>query len=467
MSKPTRRDLLTMLTLGAGAGMFALSGSARGSPLSSILDSVLTATGAPKRIVFIDVPNGVTPGDNGVSNGYDEFVKAGPTPSEYSLGVLTQPLEPLREELVLIDNLEMKNWAGDTHFGGIKTLLTGRWPSDPKGPAAHMSIDLYLAEKLGKVLTPAFPSINLGVQSHSITRSYRMDGTPVPPNQDPYEVYKQMFSGLTSGGTAPDPLALHRLGRRKSVLDFVAKDITNFRARLSGSDRQRADAQLESIRTMEQRLSDGLETTQEGSTACAAPGLTAGIDPYERVGGAFPALSRMQIDNIVAAFACDLTRVACLLFRGREYQVYKCGFDPMTRSDLSFHELSHKEIANDGYAAFRKGKAFLFQLVGELAQKLKSIPEGDGNMLDNTIIFVGTEIGRSHENSSLQFLTLGGKNLGVNRNRLLELGSARGRGNGVAHNRLLVSFLNAMGLPDQTFGESPGTGSGPLPGYLL
>ena len=198
---------------------------------------------------------------------------------------------------------------------------------------------------------------------------------------------------------------------------------------------------------------------------CVPPTHAGGARPTDASGADFPKLARMQIDNLVAAFACDLTRVSCLLFRGREYAVFKCGFDPVNQGGESLHGLSH-DNTSDGYASFKRGKAFMFSLVAELATKLKNIPEAGGNMLDNTIIFVGSEIGRGHTNAGLQFLTVGGKNLGVNRGRLMRLGAAREPNQGVAHNRLLVSFLQAMGLPDTTFGESNGTGAGPLPGYL-
>jgi len=215
--RPSRRDLLTMLSLGAGAA--ALPAGAFSSPLGALARTVTTAAGAPRRMVFIDIPNGVTPD----ANGYNDFATAGSNPTSFTLGTLTRALEPLRDELVILDNLEMRGASGDTHFGGIKALLTGRWPNGgAMGTASNISLDLYLAEKLGRVLTPRFPSLNLGVQTDSITRSYQANGTPVPPNQDPYDVYRSLFSGITGGSAGPDAALLRRLARRQSVLDSVA-----------------------------------------------------------------------------------------------------------------------------------------------------------------------------------------------------------------------------------------------------
>jgi hypothetical protein len=85
-------------------------------------------------------------------------------------------------------------------------------------------------------------------------------------------------------------------------------------------------------------------------------------------------------------------------------------------------------------------------------------------MLDHTVIFIPTEIGRGHTSAGLQFLTIGGRGLGVKTGQYLRVGTARQKTMGVPHQRLLVSLLNTMGLPDTTFGDDPG--SGPLPGFL-
>ena len=85
-------------------------------------------------------------------------------------------------------------------------------------------------------------------------------------------------------------------------------------------------------------------------------------------------------------------------------------------------------------------------------------------MLDHTIIFIPTEIGRGHTNGGLQFVTIGGGGLGVQTGRYMRVGGAREVGQGVPHQRLLVSLLNAMGIADTRFGEDPG--DGPLAGYL-
>jgi hypothetical protein len=313
------------------------------------------------------------------------------------------------------------------------------------------------------------------VQTDGDGHSRLADGTPVAPNEDPYDGYKKLFAGLVAPTApvsqtpeAPDPAVVGRLARRQSVLDYVTKDIAALRVRLSPEDRVRADAQLDCVRTMEQRLSASLATPSGGGggvggTACSAPIQMAGLNV--KSDAVFPELCRMQLDLIVSAFACDLTRIAAINFRGADYQVYKCGFDPVNQPAENFHGLSHNGPRDD-FAAFIKAKALLFRIVGEAANKLKSIPEGNGTMLDNTLIFCGTEIGRGHTLAQHQYLTIGGKNLGVATGRWLRYGNDGGPGSGTPHQRALVAFLNCMGLPDTTFAEGPDTGAGPMNGYL-
>jgi hypothetical protein len=196
---------------------------------------------------------------------------------------------------------------------------------------------------------------------------------------------------------------------------------------------------------------------------CKPPTLATGVDFKSSM--FVPETMRAFIDLAVASLACDRTRVVLMHSYLREYHPpnYKCPWSPANRPNDDFHGLSH-DTPGDSFASFARAKAFFFQLAGELANKLKAIPEGGGTMLDRTLIFIPTEIGRGHTSAGLQFLTIGGSGLGVKVGQYLRLGGAREKMTGVPHQRLLVSLLNAMGVADTTFGDDPG--SGPLPGFL-
>lgn len=460
----SRRSLLQVLAVGAGA-LPVLSNIAR--PGYSVAQTA--PEGGPRRLICLDNQYGVVE-----AGGYVDWVSGNHGDTDAKFNYFLEPMEAYRQDLVILDGLEYKRpvEAANTHACGHHQMLTGPYVASvgetaPPGDhvSANESIDQYLAEKIGRIATPQFPSLVLGVGPQNFfSLSHAKDGTNVPSNRDPYDVYKKLFSNLMTGEpTAPDPAVLGRLARRKSVLDSVTQDLVAFRARLGRADRERADAQLDAIRAMEQRLSAGMT----GATAqCTKPTQVQGLDPKDPKSSL--EMYKMHLDVIVAAMACDLTRFATLCFQGVS-DAAPCDFAPFNAPNNSYHSISHNED-NSGHVNFRNGKRALFGVVAEgLLKKLKSIPEGNGTMLDNTIIVIASDIGAGHNNVGIPFMTAGGKNLGVNVGKFLKYGG-RGRWNtGHPHQRLLVSLLNAMGLPDETFGEMPeiGTGSGPLADYRL
>jgi hypothetical protein len=460
----SRRSLLRTLAVGAGA-MPALAPLGR----AFLPNAHAASTGAPRRIVFIDIPNGVPETAGGFD---DDWVKASTSPTDFKMGTMMQPLARHRSELVVIDGIELKRpqQQADAHNTGMVQLLTGKYPpGDGRlGKSSNQSVDQYMADKLGKLVTPSWPFVSMSVGTRGASHSYSPALVMVPANESPYDLYAKMFANLVTTGAAtpagPDPKLLARLARRKSVLDVVAADLKDFRARLPAEDRARADAQLSALRTLEDRLGAGLTT---GGATCSKPAQTAGVDL--KSDASFPAIARMHMGVIASAFACDLTRIALLQLRYKDFQVGTLPFAPINQP-YSLHGLSHNQ-GNDAFAGFRTAKTFFFSLAAELIDALKAVPEAGGTMLDNTIVFIGSEISRGHANVRMPMVTVGGKNMGIAGGRLLTVVQGRSDvfGKGVSHTRLLVSFLNAMGLPDETFGEGDDlgvpTGKGPLEGY--
>ncbi|MBC7792799.1 MAG: DUF1552 domain-containing protein, partial [Clostridia bacterium] len=326
------------------------------------------------------------------------------------------------------------------------------------GRSTSISLDRYLGQTIGKDLP--WSQLGMGTMCDSITYSYGSDGNGVPSTRDPRTIYDNVFSSLTADPN--DAAAQRRLQRRQSVLDTVAKDVTAFRARLSSEDRQRADAQLDTIRAMETRLARSIG----GTGVCEAPAINPNLD--YTLSDYVPETLRAFGDLAVSALACDQTRVVLMHSYLREYHPpnFKCPWSPVRAPNSGYHDLSHDTEGNN-FESFRIARGFHFRIAGEIANKLKAIPEAGGTMLDNTIIYIPTEIGRGHRNDGLQFVTIGGKNLGVETGRYLYFGSDREIRRGLPHQRLLVSLLNALGLQDETFGEADGSGSGPAPNYLV
>lgn len=452
MTRLDRRDL--MKTLALGAGTVALANSRPGHAQPAL----------PKRVCFIYTPNGVP--EHGP--GYDELAKINGSPTDFTLGEMTaEPLGPYKSKMVIAESIRMFEQRGDTHIGGYAQGLTGR-PLDSQTRSTHISIDQYLADKVGRTATPKWPLLNIAMQASGASRL--ADGTPARANMNPYDIYTKLFDGLVIDGSSPtpglDPRVMDRLARRKSVLDTVSKNLSEFQRRLPREDRMRSEAQLSALRTLEDRLSADMTIDNKASTAKCAKPTQAVQGLRDNDSTKAPELTRLQFDIMFAALACDLTRVINFSWRQHLDQTYKCGFAPINQPSQDFHGLSHNN-PRDNYQSFKVGKKWLFGFVGELAGKLQSIPEGESNMLDNTLLVCWTEIQRGHDNRSLQWFTIGGKNMGVAQGRYLRMGNRTPSDNDQwPHTRFLVGVLNAMGLPDQNFGDIPAWGSGPLPGFL-
>lgn len=449
MTRPlSRRALLQALTVGAGSVAF---GANRNGELSR---ASAQAAKPPPRIIIFPVANGVT--------NWTDMVADGPAGTNFTFGEMLAPLDTLglKGDTVVLDNLEFRrvDQDVDTHFEGIIQALCGNYtPNYMAGKSAGQSVDRYIASKIGGSLP--WSQINMGTMCDDVTYSYQADGTGVQSAIDPVSIYNNVFGGLTS--TGPDPAVVRRLARRKSVLDTVVSDVNEFTKRLPSEDKARAEAQLASIRAMENRIAAGASM----STACVKPTLQSGVnfksDQY------VPECLRAFSDIAVAAIACDQARVILMHSYIREYHPpqFLCPWMPANQPNTSFHGLSHDD-PGDNFESFRRARAFHYQLAGELANKLKAIPEAGGTMLDNTIIFMPSEIGWAHTGAGLQFITIGGKNQGVKTGQVLRLGKSRSVNNGLPNQRMLVSLINFMGLPDTTFNEENGSGSGPVPGFF-
>lgn len=435
-----RRNLLATLTLGAGSALIGKR-------------PARAAVTPPRRIIIFPIANGVVD--------YPDIVAPGATSNDFTFGRMTDPLGAagLKDETVIIDNLEFKIPITniDYHHAGIVEMLTATFPPfDSKSNLAKgPSLDQYLGQKFRALTT--IPQLNMGCMCDAVTYSYDATGARVPSTIDPLSIYTRVFGAITN---APAASVTRGLARRQSILDVVAEDVSSFQRRLGAEDARRAEAQLTIIREMEMKLALG----SASASSCRPPALRTGIDFKSAL--YVPETMRAFIDLAVAAMACDQTRVVLMHSYLREYHppAYKCPWAPANQPGHDFHGLSH-DTPGDKFASFVRAKAFFFQLAAELAVKLKAVPELGRTMLDHTIIFIPTEIGRGHTSAGLQFLTIGGAGLGVRTGQYLYVGGMRARGQGVAHNRLLVSLVNALGLPDTTFGEDSGVG--PLPGFLV
>ena len=407
----------------------------------------------PKRLLVCFSPNGmVTPSWEPTEGG--EALTIAP-------GSVLEPLAPHASDLLLLSGINLTtamNQPGFPHNLGVSHGLTGEFivpdPSIPsmegdRGFANGPSVDQVIAAKVGA--SNKFGSLQLGVQTEMHGGnplsfvSYAGPLQPLSSEPDPQKAFERIFMDLNVDS---GELATIR-AQRRSVLDFVQDNFDALNPKLGAADRQKLDSHLTQVREIEKRLDLG-----------GTLGESCQVPAYNPVGDynaneSYPAVTQLMMDMIAMAFACDLTRVASLQWSaGNSYTVFN-----WLGQGADHHEMSHSgfEFAEhyDQLVALNRWYA---EQLANLIQAMKLIPEGDGTMFDNTVILWWNELarGNAHDFENMPYLLAGRCGGHFNTGRHLAYG-------GVPHNNLLVSLMNAMDVPDQTFGR-PEFCTGPLTG---
>ncbi len=433
----------------AGAGALAL-------PLLQLPRGARAAGDFPTRLILFFSPNGTK----------KELWSPGPDATEHAWtsGRLLAPLMRHRDRLVLVDGVDnavAEEGPGGPHQRGMASLLTGEVITEgdfvggdgrAAGWAGGPSVDQHAA----RVLRPptALTTLELGARAlEAVPRGrmiYRGREQPVAPLNDPTEAFHRLFSGLGP----QDPAATRRLlTRRQSVLDVVQADFAALRAKVTAEDRLKYDQHADALRDLERRL----------GAVVARPELCNPTLPIERADVMseveFGPLVRAQIDLTVHALACDVTRIASLQC---STSVNALRFTFMGLDEHQGHSLSHAgDSSVDQQAEWEAMLVWYAEQLAYLLDGLAAVPEGDGTLLDNTLVLWGMEIGRgnSHSLKDIPFVLAGRAGGRLRTGRYL-------RYDGKPHNDLLVSVLHLLGIEQSTFGDARFCSGGPLPGLV-
>jgi len=362
----------------------------------------------------------------------------------FAPGSILEPLAGLEQKLIVLDGLD---FIGATnHEGGMAAMLTGRGSAATVGGGA--SVDQFIASQLGTM--ERFPSLELSAQTSAwgggvqTRMCYANAGTFVSPSDDPREVHRRLFG---AAGASADM----RSARRRAILDLNRAEIGDLSRKLGNDEKDKLDIHLASLRQMEASLA----AAQMQSGACTAP-MLAGTDSQSN--DVFPAVTTAQIELLVAALACSMTRVASLQLSHT--------ISPTVPSWLSIseghHSLSHMDDSNTaGVAQFVQAERWFAGQFKYLVDRLEALPEpgGMGSMLDHSIVVWAKEMGdsRAHDCLSVPFVIAGGASGRLKLGQYLKL-------NHVPHTRLLVSLCQAMGVEVESFGDGGAAGRGPLEG---
>lgn len=417
-------------------------------------------TAAPKRVIFWFTANGTR-----------QDIWTPPADLSIEDHPLHAPLAPFKEQLIFLDGVDQKvayDSIGDGHQTGMACLLTnteilpgslfceGSCDGEVKkyvGWGGGVSIDQYIAGRIEQGAITKFRSLELGVQVKSSTVWSRMcyagPDQPLPAREDPTQNFDDFFADLDT-----DPFALELLRRkRKSVLDAVIADYEAFNKKLGAEDKARLDQHLASIRAVEKRL----DASGVFGEMCEVPAVELPGSAYQQ-NDMYPVTGKAQMDLLVMALACDLTRVASLQWSRSVSNVQFNWVDQVLGG--GHHDLSHYgddsvEAKHDLLQINRWYTEQFAYLLGEMSK----VVEGDGTLLDNSVVVWVNELGKgnSHTRSDIPFILAGGCQGYFKTGQALDLG-------GAPHGKLLVSLCHAMGYTDvATFGVEQYS-QGPLAG---
>ncbi len=401
----------------------------------------------PTRMAFVYIPNGAI---------MEKWTPTG-LGSEFELNAIIEPLRPVKNDLLVISGLAHDkarangDGAGD-HARASATFLTGCQARKTNGAdiSVGVSVDQLAAAKIGRFTR--LPSLELGCDrgrqagncdsgyscAYSYNISWKSPSTPLPAEVDPRSVFERLFSNGAIGESKERRAQRERY--QKSILDFVLDDARQLQGKLGHTDRRKLDEYLTAVREIEERI-------QRAEKFAAVPeklNLTKpnGIpDSYEEH-------IRLMYDLIALAFQTDSTRVASFILShdgsNRPY--------PFLGVSEGHHDLSHHGGDQAKQEKIAKINRFHIEQYGYFVQKLKSIREGEGTLLDHSMIVYGSGIadGNRHTHHDLPVLLAGGGGGAIKTGRHVRYEKDTPMSN------LFLSMLEIAGAPAPRIGDSTG-----------
>jgi hypothetical protein len=318
------------------------------------------------------------------------------------------------------------------HYAGHTEALTGRPATgDSFSPTGGPSLDQLIAQSYSHE-TP-LPSLELGVQPWTGVDgviSFTASGLPIPPLADPRGAFDRVYAVASEDPEA----AARRRAQKLSVLDRVMDDYTALQAKLSPSERRLLDEHLTLLREQEERL---LNPVSIGACDVGAP-------PVPGSGSfSFPETSGHHLATLASALRCDVTRVATLVFQGAQDTTYYS----WAGSSDSYHSIAHGEASGSEEQMLAVTTWHASQ-VAALLDLLDAIPEGDGTLLDHTLVFWTNELGLhqfSHDRDSMGVVMAGCTDV-------LRVGAPQDL-QGYLYQDLLLTLARAMGQEISRFGD--------------
>jgi hypothetical protein len=367
----------------------------------------------------------------------------------FTFSEILQPLEPFREHINVISNLTHPlaygpGGATGNHNRSSASYLSGAKAEAGAQPRLGITVDQVAAKVLGQD-TP-LPSLELMIEEASLscgeglscayrnTISWQNEISPLPMQNNPQVVFEQLFGD----GASPEQRDARRT-QSLSLLDSVTAQIASLDKKLPSADRIRLDNFLTDVREIERRIQ---QAAAKVTDEIAVPGKPAGIpdDVEEHI--------RLMYDLQVLAWQADLTRISTfLLAKELSGAVY-----PKSAIRDSYHTLSHHSQSEDLKARYAVLNRYHVGLFAYFVEKLHNTPDGDGTLLDNSLVMYGSGMsdGNSHDHDPLPVLLAGRASGHLEGNRHIVNPKRTNMSN------LLVAMLDKLGVPQESFGDSTG-----------
>lgn len=368
-----------------------------------------------------------------------------------------EPLKDFRDYVTIVSDTDLHPataWSaaeeGADHFRSSAVYLTAAHPRMTEGSDYYVgtSIDQLYAQRRGQD-TP-LPSIQLCIEMvdasgacdygyacvYADTISWASPTEPLPMTLDPRMAFENLFG---EGGTPQERAARQKVN--SSILDWISHDVKRLQKNLGASDRRRLDTYLDDVREIERRI-QRIEKYNSSGEARALPAAPLGVpDSYEEH-------LKLMFDLQALAFMTDTTRVSALkMSRDVSGRVW-----PESGVKTPFHPCSHHGENPTRIAEFAKLNRYHVSLLPYFFQKLKDTPDGDGNLLDHSMVLYGSPMGDSNVHNH-------------KRVPMVLVGHANGKLKGNLHVRtkdgtptanILLTMLHKLGVGVESFGDSNG-----------
>ena len=363
--------------------------------------------------------------------------------SDYQLTNVLKPLEPLMDDVSIFQGLSHPRCRAMNGHDTGDTFLT----ANNLAPVTYqntISLDQYAAARIGKETRLASLTLStdggVGPRTRTTTLSYTAKGQPIPALSDPKQIFERLFGqdGASEQGRS-------KLQNSESILDLVLDQSKSLNRKLGTADQRKMSEYETSVREVEKRIKRSsswldvpLPKVDRDSIA-----LEATVDaPAEYLKAIY--------DLQFLAFQTDLTRIST-------YQIGSYGpsrartFPAVLGLKPDWHGLAHAAGKKGGPENLGRFDQFLAENLARFLTRLKETPEGDGCLLDRTLVLYGSSNSRTHQNHNYPLLLAGGRGLGLKHNQFLHFDEKTPMSN------LFVTMLQALGVETESFVDSTGS----------